>query len=230
MPIKRYRKKTPARRRYKAKPKARRTPKAKIGRSMGSPIADRFLCVLPYSEIFAVSFTAAGAPALHQFQFNSIFKPNYTASGHQPLARDEYSTFYNRYLVYGMSYQIHFTSTSATDTGEVMVFLRPDTTVTAIAETIFESPRCQHRPLPPYVNGGAFIKGYASVSKVSGVTKTQMSTNPNYSALITASPAQVPILNIALINENTGANLTARIRIIAKFYTLLYDRKPMAGS
>ena len=225
----RYKKKTPARRRYKVK-KARRNTKAKIGRSMGSPIADRFLCTLPYSELFALQYFAAGAPAVQQFQVNSIFKPNITATGHQPLGRDDYFPFYNRYLVRGMSYQIHITSTSTTETGDIAVFKRPDTTYTAVMDTILESPQCQRRQIPPYVTKPVFIKGYCSVAKMCGVNKAQMDAKDIYASLMTTNPSQVPCLNIALSNQNTAANLTIRLRVLLKFYVLLYDRKPLTGS
>lgn len=225
-----YRKRGPTRKiRRKRVKRAHRS--TNIGRAVGSPIADRFRVVLPYSDIFGFTFTGGGAPAIHQFQVNSIFDPDLTATGHQPLGRDDYAAFYNRYRVTGMAFRVRFTNTSSTENLEVGAFLRPDTTVTAVINTIMESPHCIRRALSnSAARPSVTLRGYASVAKICGITAAEMKINSSYAALYGASPAQVPVLNLYLINENTAVGVTVRVRIDFKFHVELYDRRPLIGS
>ena len=225
MPKKVYRKKRAVRRTKRA---PRKSKKSRIGRAVGSPISDRFMCVLPYSDLTSISYISGGAPAYLQLRINSPYDP--ISGGHQAYGFDQYILFYNRYVVYGMSYKIHATATSATDTGELYTMARPDTTVPTSSNTILENPYTKRRTIPPYVTGSTSISGYCNVARVCGVPKSQVNTNSIYAALMTASPSQLPCLNVFLSNENTGANMTVRVRIDLKYYCMLYDRKNLAGS
>lgn len=40
-----------------------------------------------------------GTPATHVFSANSVYDPDYTLTGHQPLYHDQYSQVYNKYKV-----------------------------------------------------------------------------------------------------------------------------------
>jgi len=59
------------------------------------PVARETVVTLKYYEAFN---NAAGAID-QRFRLNSIFDPNLTGTGHQPLGYDQYSTFYGRYRV-----------------------------------------------------------------------------------------------------------------------------------
>jgi len=43
--------------------------------------------------------TGAGTVGVHTFRLNSMFDPDYTATGHQPMGRDQWAAFYGRYVV-----------------------------------------------------------------------------------------------------------------------------------
>jgi hypothetical protein len=47
------------------------------------------------------SLDPAAVGAGVQYASNSIFDPNLTATGHQPLSHDQWSQFYQHYLVMG---------------------------------------------------------------------------------------------------------------------------------
>lgn len=42
-----------------------------------------------------------GTIAKHEFRANSIFDPDYTGIGHQPIGHDQWANFYDRYIVIG---------------------------------------------------------------------------------------------------------------------------------
>lgn len=62
-------------------------------------VANKQLVTLRYSEIIPLTGAAAGVGIAHSFRANSIFDPNYSGVGHQPMGHDEWATFYNHYHV-----------------------------------------------------------------------------------------------------------------------------------
>lgn len=101
------------RRVYKRKPKPYR--KRKLGKkmlkytrrySMFTPKAH-----LPFGQSQKVNHrylassqmqTAAGAAAVHTFQVNSLYDPDYTGVGHQPIGYDQLTALFQAYTVIGV--------------------------------------------------------------------------------------------------------------------------------
>lgn len=54
--------------------------------------------VMPYTDIITTGSTG-GVMGSHYFRLNSIFDPDKTGIGHQPLYHDQYAPFYNHYRV-----------------------------------------------------------------------------------------------------------------------------------
>lgn len=81
---------------------------------------------------------AAGASALHRFRANSIFDPDETGVGHQPLGHDQWAQFYNHYTVVGAKISAKFTAQAADQTSAICAcYLSDDPfTPTTAIETI----------------------------------------------------------------------------------------------
>lgn len=67
---------------------------------------------LRYCEQFQLTIANASAPFEYVFRANSIYDPNYTSTGHQPLAHDQLQTLYGRYLVTGSRIRVNVASNS----------------------------------------------------------------------------------------------------------------------
>jgi len=52
--------------------------------------------------------SSAGTPATYQYRANSMYDPNYTGVGHQPLFRDQMAAQYNYYTVISSYFKITF--------------------------------------------------------------------------------------------------------------------------
>lgn len=93
---KRYRTRSPSR--------VRRTWRARRGtraKTFGQPISK--ILNLPYHATVALTGASAGNANAWQFRANSIFDPDLTGAGHQPLGHDQWTLFYNHYCVLGSS-------------------------------------------------------------------------------------------------------------------------------
>ena len=66
---------------------------------------------LRYCTTYQIT-AAAGAMAVNVFLANSIFDPDYTGVGHQPLWRDSFASIYNHYVVLGSKINVTYGSDS----------------------------------------------------------------------------------------------------------------------
>lgn len=67
---------------------------------------------LRYVENVSITSTL-GAIQRYSFRANSIFDPNFTGIGHQPMGRDIWAQLYNNYVVLGSKITAKFTTTTS---------------------------------------------------------------------------------------------------------------------
>jgi len=67
----------------------------------GTLVPDRTYVTLKYNEDLAIGVPAGGLMTNYLYRCNSIFDPNQTGTGHQPLGHDQYANFYKKYVVIG---------------------------------------------------------------------------------------------------------------------------------
>lgn len=73
---------------------------------------------LRYVDGFTLDPTNLGIAATHVFRANSIFDPNVTSAGHQPMNRDMWANLYKRYTVIGSKITLRvFNSITTTSHG-----------------------------------------------------------------------------------------------------------------
>lgn len=209
--------------------KRRPRRKANMIRSLSSPVPDRAFVKLKYTTLSAMNF-ASSLTAI-QFRGNSLFDPDFSGIGHQPMGYDQWAVFYNRYRVYGCSYKITFSNTSTSYQGEVLVQQRPNSVLSPSFEAATESPYKQLRVLP--IEGATrptVIKGYHNCAKIYGVSKRQYRAEQDYAALITANPPVNTFINVYLQNQTFVQSLAANVRVELTYFAEFYERKSLGQS
>jgi hypothetical protein len=73
---------------------------------------DKLICKLRYHEGQSIVSTTGGLN-VYKFRLNSLFDPNYTGTGHQPMYRDTYAGVYNHYSVISTVAKVRFVNNSA---------------------------------------------------------------------------------------------------------------------
>lgn len=76
------------------------------------PLPERKLVRHKYIENISLSGAAAGLCSFHAIRCNSVFDPNKTGVGHQPLYRDEMAANYTSYTVIASYIRVIFDQTS----------------------------------------------------------------------------------------------------------------------
>lgn len=147
------RKKRPSR--YKSGSRTRTV--SRMGRSVKNRVVpiqrniygfpDNYVATLRYCDNITLS-SAIGAIGKNTFRMNSIFDPDYTGTGHQPLYHDQFAGIFNKYVVIGSKIKVTFAnvpdSMAATaPTGPIVVGLCPDTdtTLSSVISTVMEAPK-----------------------------------------------------------------------------------------
>lgn len=127
MPYRRYKKKLYVRKRrnnnysrYKRRTSRRTRGVRRLTRRFRQLTTGSFPIVktvkLKYVENITLDPPAAGSAATYTFRCNSLFDPNFTGTGHQPMFYDNYSAIYGQYTVVKS-----FIKVTATDTKIVNV-------------------------------------------------------------------------------------------------------------
>lgn len=195
-------------------------------RSPGMP--EQLFVKLNYSQ--EVSTTVGTAVFLyHDFKINSLFDPDYTGVGHQPIGFDQYSAFFKKYRVYGMKYNIEFYADTSTE--YTYIFLRTldfDDVATALNDAAYMTELFHLRK---FVLGTTGYRGIHSVNgfipacKSLSMSPKEYNLNPNTYALISTNPAKQSLLRIyhRLVN-GSGTSFTIRYKVHFTYYVKFFDR------
>jgi len=103
MPYKRHPKKPMKKRTYRRKPRISRPINA---------LATVHKCEMTYAEQFAID-AVADITSTYVFRANSLYDPNVTGTGHQPMGFDQMCEFYQKFTVTASSIELHVVYPSA---------------------------------------------------------------------------------------------------------------------
>jgi hypothetical protein len=188
---------------------------------------------LNYSEQFGMAYTGLGNMASYQFRVNSIFDPNYTGTGHQPLGHDQWATFYNRYRVRKMTYRITFTNFSGSEESEVALEMRPNSTIGTSYDTVREGPLCVYKSILGIAGSNNAIRettGVCDIAKIRGIDPRRVLLESDFQAVFGNNPPIECFLNIAMQNQDVGTAVTIRVRVDLTYHVDLFDRKIQTAS
>lgn len=91
----------------------------------------------------------------YYFRANSIFDPDFTGTGHQPMGRDQWATFYNNYTVIGSKITVASSSASSNSSPSVVGVrcLDASSTIHTSTSGLIESPNVSYRVIQNALNG-----------------------------------------------------------------------------
>lgn len=177
-----------------------------------------------YSTKFSLDPATLGVVALYQFRLNSLFDPDLTGVGTQPVGFDQYAALYEKYRVYEASYKVSFTSSSTTRDCIVGCQTCDDASTTTDLERIIQNGECQWEILSRV--GGCqdtrTLMGTIDLANAQGQSKTQFWSDDVNEALMSANPTEAYTLNVFAADMGTGdpsaIQCYAEIRYKARLY------------
>jgi len=171
-----------------------------------------------------------GNGAQQTMNLNSVFDPDRTGVGHQPLYYDQITVLYNRYRVLKVKWKVTFAP--ATNPIYALVvpingLLASSITTSATFETASENPRARFSTVGtsmPYV-----IEGSIALNDLNGSSITEYLADDRFESVVTSSPSEVITLVIGLYNPNAvTVAINQSVELI--FYTDFHDPISVAGS
>lgn len=162
------------------------------------------------------------------YLLNSIFDPDYTGAGHQPMGRDTYALIYLRYRVWKCKWKVIFTPTQST----TMCAVVPNNSVATLPATlsgVLEQPRCQWSMAETNSAGPVTINGSIYLPTLNGQTAAEYKGDDRFQAQQTASPAEQLALHV-MMNSETSSGTLQNFTIELTFYVEFFDPITQAQS
>ena len=180
---------TPAKRK-KAKTSVPRGISRRTG--TGNDVYCRFI----YSQEVALNPGAVGTNANQQFRLSSIFDPDFTGVGHQPVNHDQYALIYERYQVTSVKYILYMQPNNAiVCIGGI--FISDAISTSTDPREYIENGQCNWRYLASGEGVGPVkITGQVALATVHGINYQQYMSNDDYGANFGASPVENAFLTV----------------------------------
>lgn len=189
----------PRRRRQTRKPRRARKGRRSAGWKKGPStvtavktlaVPDRMLLKLPYYE----SKTMSGNPAAYyDWNLNSIYDPNRSGVGHQPLGYDQYGKLFNRYRVYGVTARF-----SCTNLGDVPVRIGiVSDNIASGAPYLSDESKFEQPHMKSFLLGNSqgmntrTFKTFMSCAKIQGSPKSRYNSDNQFQSTWGASPQEI---------------------------------------
>lgn len=190
-------------------------------------VIPQLLIPLRYSQTITLSCTS-GAVAYHQFRCNSLYDPDYTTTGTQPMLYDQLSAIWTKYCVYGCKVNAEFITPTASSPTQVT--LRPSVTSSAPSDNDAEAERRWGRTaVIMKETNKAILSEYIDIGQVYGYNKSQIITDDTFTSLNTGNPLNIVYLNVVAKPLDNSTTTTVYVHLTMTFYTLfrqVYDQTP----
>lgn len=182
-----------------------------------NPVPATMLTKMTYEDIKQIS--AAGVSSQTLYRLCSIFDPDFTGVGHQPMGHDQWATLYGRYRVLGCSYEIHAVNYSDGNPQEFSVSIAETSTP---GTAIQEHASTQLAILPNNQQQVKVIKGYVDTTKFEGDPGARY--DKDYSAAFGNNPARELFLVLQGRNMLSASDIQIAMIVKLVYYVRMYDR------
>jgi hypothetical protein len=202
---------------------ARQSPR--VIETPGTPLSgipDSLIVRLRYSDQFDI--IPGASYGQYTFRGNSVFDPDYTSTGHQPMYHDTYASLYEKYKVVKSTVRATFINRSATDPASVVIIPHSEVLTLTSYELASETPYAKKTlQIPIAARVTMTILHSMSTSQVLGITHGQFQ-DEDYSALVSANPVSIWYWNFGAFSFG-ASNVSVSVTVDFTYDVIYYDRK-----
>jgi len=226
--------KNPPRRRHKRYKKRgtkyrKALSKPVIDRMPGNGFADAMFVKLKYVDRVPISSVAVSY-APYVFRGNSVFDPDQSLGGHQPLYYDQYAAIYEKYRVIGSSIRLDVINTSGASA--LYYVCEPNTdvsTYTSVPQLLEQSRAYSPKIVPIAQRVPSRFTRYATTRGVLGLTKAQ-SMDDDYCSTVGANPTQQWFWNLLFQSMDGTTVVGAEMMVKIVYYVQFFERNLIVQS
>lgn len=212
----------------------RRNHKGNVPRNMVGFPKNR-LVKMRYNDNYVLNALAGGIDS-NEFRINSIFDPDLTGVGHQPLGHDEWSTFYNHYVVVGAKITATFLATEiGTPAGmrAVGIFIAPDSaSIPTNVIDLIENGQSRWKYISPVGQSGqsrGTVTNTFSAKNFFSVANISDNTN-RIGATFGSNPTELANLSVWYGNTGTADPVTINVNVVIEFAVLVSEPRVLLRS
>lgn len=203
----------------------------RIGKYAGFP--SHKTVSLRYADTYDLTPASAGALAENVFKINSVFDPDDSGLGHQPLGFDEWAIIYNRYVVKGAKITAKFQCSGTTGLPILCGILldNNNSLTTAVPSAMIENGRSAYCSIRDQINESISptMKKYFSAKKWFGVK--DVNDNGNLKALTTSNPVSLAYAHVwACDATGTAVDDTIYATVVIDYIVEFSEPKDIAQS
>lgn len=184
----------------------RKNPHANLGMQVQVP---QLRVRLPYFYNGTLTEAAAGLGIFYTFAINSVFDPDFTGGGLQPLGLDQYAQFYGRYRVTSSRAIVEFSSRTGSPI-IVGAYFSPQSTLPAAPNSWPVVNKSAVSKLIAANSGGLSTASFQmrqALPDLFGVTRSEFLNEMDFAALNTNSPVRQGYLHVFTIGR-AGVSVT----------------------
>jgi hypothetical protein len=181
-------------------------------RMPGVGFPDKIVTKLRYHEFRVITSTTGGVSNVG-FLWNSVYDPDATYLGHQPLYRDTLAAVYDQYAVISAKAKIKFINTSTTAPFLVGCVTDDDTSSSTTVDTLCEQTHGQHTILPP-LSGSLSSHTFNPTWDCMKILSIDPYASETYKTVVGSNPTEQSVLFVwAATADASTANIYFDIEI-----------------
>lgn len=191
-------------------------------------VPDRMRVKLNYQQRITLS-PAAGSLANNVFRLNSLYDPDQTGTGAQPVGFDQLSALYQKYKVYGAKVRAKAVSQGTTNPTSMFDFALVPLLEAPTWSNFEDATGNPYRKWTMSGNSNvrpASLTAYWSIARLFG----ERLADDDYSAGIAASPTNTALLYVVAQPVDRASSMTIVVDISITFYCEMFQRQSLALS
>lgn len=195
-------------------------------------VPDKLIVKLPYSMMRTFGDPLGAETQI--FNLNSIYDPDRSGVGHQPLGYDQWAAFYNRYRVIGVKVTVQAANYQSQCGATCAIIGTNSAGLVLASDAIHEQQHMTRMVLSNSAGGknSGTLSKYFSLSRITGVSDMTYRSSDQYAAQFGANPTETICGHIywenLLAPGGQSSAGVARINVI--YYVELFDRNTLSLS
>jgi len=155
----------------------------------------------------------AGVISQQGFRWNSIFDPDYSGGGHQPLYRDTYATIYDHYAVVSARAKVTYLNSTADELAFVSCVTDDDLSPSGTVDTLAEQSH-GYSTIIGSSNGGRPTATFELTWDCKKILRINPYDSQTYKTDFASNPSEQSLLWLSVVALNSGtATVVADVTI-----------------
>jgi len=164
----------------------------------------------------------------HVFRLNSLFDPDFTATGHQPLGFDQWAQFYNHYVVNGCEWEIQTIPSESIQPVLTGAYVSDDSSIPSNATDLMELG-AEISLGNVYTGDAVSTHGSIDIAEFFRRPRGGLALDDNLKAAVTSNPFEQVYLNI-VAQSPVGISHNTHVLIRLVYDCMFMEPKDLAAS